>query len=36
MIEWIDQAAPFRKATTVKKNEWPVATSLYRWNNPLL
>ena len=35
-IEWMAQAAPLRKSTTVKKNEWPVATSLYKWNNTLL
>ena len=30
MIEWMAQDAPLRKATTVKKNEWRVATSLYK------
>ena len=28
MIEWLTQAAPPGKVTTVKKNESPVATSL--------
>ena len=30
IIEWMAQAAPLRKATTVKKNELPVATFLYK------
>ena len=35
-IEWMAQTAYLRKATTVKKNERPVATYLYKWNNTLL
>ena len=36
MIEWMAQAAPLRKATTVKKSQLPLATSLYKWNKTLL
>ena len=30
MIEGMARAAPLRKATTAKKNQSPVATSLYK------
>ena len=29
-IEWMAEAAPLKKATTVKKIELPIATSLYK------
>ena len=30
------QAAPLRDVSAVKKNEWPVDASLFKWNNKLL
>ena len=30
MKEWMAQADPPKEANTVKKNEWPVATPLFK------
>ena len=35
-IESMVQAVPLREASAVKKNEWPVTTSLFKENNILL
>ena len=35
-MEWMAQAAPLRKATTVKKSQLPLATSFYKSNKTLL
>ena len=36
MKGWMVQADPPKEANALKKNEWPVATPLFKYSNNLL
>ena len=36
MIKWMAQTDPPRNASKIQKNEWPVATPLFKQNDTLI